>query len=192
MLYWIVDHVWWHLGLLALAAVILAFVWWIHRRQELLIALAVVSALIALLCIVSWLVITDKQRIENALYDMADAVTDNRPDDVIPHLAEQFQFVGANRTLTKGQVRDAIKAGIELYGVEGVRIFNFEFEDFSRQAGIAKVKFNLRVFLKGGRGLEIFQCRAQFILEDGKWRMKTLEFFNPIVKTDQPLQLHLP
>ena len=88
MLYWIVDHVWWHLCLLALAAVILAFVWWIHRRQELLIALAVVSALIALLCIVSWLVITDKQRIENVLYDMADAVTDNRPDDVIPHLAE--------------------------------------------------------------------------------------------------------
>jgi hypothetical protein len=192
MLYWIVDNIWWPLGLLALAAVVLAFVWWVHRRQELLIALAAVSALIGLLCILSWLVITDTQRIKNALHEIADAVTDNRPDDVIPHLADQFQFFGMNRTLTKSQVRDTIKAGVGHYGVEGLSVYNIDVEELSRAAGNAKVTFNLRVFLQSDSSPKIFRCRSQFILEDGKWRMKTLEFSNPFVKTDQPLQLHVP
>src|SRR5262249_17268058 len=117
---------------------------------------------------------------------------DNRPDDVVQHLSNEFEFVGLNRTLNKSQVRDAIKDGVRHYGVEALWVSQFEVEELSQRAGLAKVKFRLHVSLQGGRGGEMFWCRSQFIREDGKWRMKSLHFYNPFVKTDQPLQLHLP
>jgi hypothetical protein len=190
-MHWLVDNAFWFYGLLILAALVLGLLWWVHRRREFLIALAVVGAVALALWFLCRLVVTDRQQLVNNITEMADAVVDHRPDDVVKHLAENFDFPALNRTVTKSQVRDAIKSAVEHYGIDGIRVWDFKVTEVSRSDGRAKVEFFCRVSLSSG-GDQMFLCRSRFILENGNWRMKAIDFYNPIVKTDQPVQFNLP
>lgn len=187
MLHWLVDNVLWFYILFGLVAAALLYLWWINRRRALLFALCAVAGLLVLLFLLSWFVVTPRQQITNALYEMAEGVSANKPDQVLKHLAKDFRF----KTLTRADVAAAINRGVTLHGIQDVFVWNFQFDELAPAEKKAKVSFHFRVTgVREEIGFAL--CRSEFVEEEGKWRMKSINFFKPVAGSDQELPIPVP
>ncbi len=192
MLEWVVDSSWWLLGLLGLTLVVLAYLWWANRQRGLLVAAAVVTGLMALLWLLGQVIVTDRQQIVNAVNEMAAAVSARRPDDVIKYLAEDFEYAGSGRTITKDDVRQALKRAAEHYGVHEVTVSQFQFDKVAPAEGRAAVQFQFSVFDGSGDALALMRAKADFVRVNGKWLMRTIRFYKAFTNSDQEFHVNVP
>jgi hypothetical protein len=183
-LYWIVDNVLWLYILLGFAAVALFYLWWVNRRRSYLIALGVVVVLIAIFWVLSLFFVSDRQQIQTAVYEMADAITENKPENAVKHLSRDFQF----QSLKKADVHDAISKAVKTFQIDNISVRDIKFVELSRSKAFAKIDF-LFYAVAGGQQAPRFRCEADFVLEEGKWRMKTIKFFKGFTGSDQEYQI---
>ena len=80
---WIAEDVTWSImwGLLAIA--ILTVVWMGTRQYRYLLAAGGIAGLLIVLLIVEDRIVTDKEHLINAIYEMADHVRNNNPDGIV-------------------------------------------------------------------------------------------------------------
>jgi hypothetical protein len=188
MFAWLVDHAGLAYLLLGSAALMLGSAWWLNRRRPYLIGLAVVAALLLFLFLLTRFLVTDRQQIERGLQEMAQGVLDEKPKQVFRHLSKQFSFSRVDRTTFEPRAEKTIRQR----QIQDLYLWKFEFEELDRAARKARVAFNVRVTSAWTEGTQVFLVRADFVLEDGQWRMRTFQLYNPVVNTDQPLQIPLP
>jgi hypothetical protein len=185
VLFWLVDNaLLWYL-LLGCVLLAVAAYWWMRRKRQFLIAAGIVTALILLVWLLTRVVVTDRQQIRRNIEEMAQAVADNKPDVIAKHLSRDFDYYG----LKTDAVVHHIAAASRAYGVSYVRVWDFDFEYLSHAEGRARIAFRARADL--GPDITMWLCRAEFILEDGQWRMQHFDVYNPVVNTDQPIQIPL-
>jgi hypothetical protein len=184
MLSWLVDHAVLLYVLFGCVAVAFAAGWWLTRKRPHLIGLAIALALIALVWLLSLLILTDRQQIERNIREMAQGVTDKKPESVAKHLSSNFSYGRVTRATAAKEIGDVIQrqqlGAIEVLGVD--------FEDVSRNEGKATVNFRVRVEFTTGQ--YPFRCHSHFVIEDGQWRMKDFELRN--FATDEPIPVPLP
>ncbi len=190
MLSWIDDNVVWFYVILGTIAVGLFVVWWRNREGKYLIGLGVVLLLIGGLVLLTFLRITDRERIESHLNEMADAVEKRKPEDIVKHLSDQFEFKSGAGRVSKPQAKQMINAAIRYYSLQDVYLWNIEFEEISSEKGTAHVSYMARVTFSDGE--QMFRCESDFVKEGNQWRMTTFQLFNPVVDADRPIQVPLP
>jgi hypothetical protein len=187
MLWWVVDHAGLLYFLLGVALLALAAAWWLNRERKYLIALGVPAGLLVLVWLLTLVIVTDRQQLRRNIEDMAQAVNDNRPANIVRHLARDFSYQGVTRESAEAAIGNAIRDS----GVTFVQVWNFDVEELSRPEGKARIAFLTRADLRGGQATAPLWCRADFVLEDGQWRLKGFNFYNGFVNTDQPIQIPL-
>jgi hypothetical protein len=188
MVSWLVDHAGLVYLSLASTALVLGSSWWMTRRKRYLIGLGVVAALCVLVFVVTRLVVTDRQQIERNLRAMALGVVDAAPGKFFPHLSKQFHL----GTLDRAAFLPRAEKAIVQHQVKDVHLWKIDVEELDREAKKARVSFNARVTSDWTESTQFFLVRADFVLEDGQWRMTTFQLFNPVVNTNQPVPIPLP
>jgi hypothetical protein len=188
MLSWLVDRASVVYLLLGTAILVVAALWWMNRRRAFLIVLGGLGGLLALELLVTRLVVTDRQQIERSLWAMANGVVQRKPDEVFAHLARDFKFDGKRRAEFTARTAPTISQG----RVQDLYLWQFEFEQLDRAAKKARVTFNVRVTSDLIEKTQFFLVRAEFVLEDSEWKMKTFQLFNPVVDTNRPIPIQLP
>jgi hypothetical protein len=182
---WLVDNALLFYLLLGLGGVALAAGWWLTRESRYLLGLAVVVLVLFLVWLLTQLVVSDRQRLRQVIEEMAGAVETHKPGLIVKHLAKDFSYAGIARNAIEQKISNAIRD----YDLSYVGVWDFDFEHLSRAQGTATVAFRAKVDVGGSRSQ--FLCRADFVLEDGQWRMKTFNLFNPVTDTKKPLQVPL-
>ncbi len=180
MHWWLVDYaatVYFFLGILALA---LAALWWTNRKRYYLGALAVVAGLAAIVFLLGWLIVTDRQQIRANILAMRQGVVEGKPDQVFRHFARNFR----HQTMDRQAFIDRAGQAIRRHQVQDVILWNCDFEVPPDRERNAEVAFNVRAI--GAWGEAWYLCRAVFVFEDQQLRMSGLQFFNPIANTNQP------
>jgi 4-amino-4-deoxy-L-arabinose transferase-like glycosyltransferase len=186
MLDWLVDNAKTLCVVLGIVALCLAALWWMNRKRYYLIALGVVAGLIVLVVVLSFLVVTDRQQIRSNILAMRDGVVEGKPDAVFKHFARDFRVDFMDRQTFVDRATQAIR----LRRVGDIVLWDFDFETPPDRTKNALVAFRARAEGQGGDGL--FLVRAEFVFEEGQWRMRTLRLFNGIVNTDQPIPIPIP
>lgn len=186
MLWWLVDHATLLYVLLGLAAIGLAAGWWHTRKPPLLIALYVTLGLIVLLWLLTLVIVSDRMRLRRAIEEMADAIGKKEPANIVKHLANDFQF----GTVTRNNAGPRLARAIALYQLQDIYTWDFDFEKLDRERRSARVAFRARV-THAGR-LDMFLCRAEFVLEGEQWLLQSFNVYNPFVDTDRPLPNQVP
>jgi hypothetical protein len=188
MFHWVFDNIWIFYVLLVAVAAALGYLWWANQTRGLLIATGVVSALLVLLFLLSWLIVTDREEMTNAVYEMAGGVSANEPDRVVKHLAKDFSY----RSLNKAAVATAINQAVTRWGIGDVIVWNFKFDQVSREDKSARVQFHMRVTDRDGLEVGFALCRCEFVIEDGHWRMQSIKFYKPFTDSDQEIPVPVP
>jgi hypothetical protein len=183
MLSSIVDHAGTIYLILGIVALGLGFVWWNGRKKQVLVALLVVVGLAALTWLLSLFVVTDSQRLRQIIVEMAGGVEDGKPDVVFKHFARTFHHDPMGRADFIARAERIIRKR----RVQELHVWDFDFEELSRPNGRAVVAFRVRVASDFGDGFYLF--RTRFVLEDNDWRLEDFQIFNPVVNTNQPLQI---
>ena len=156
--------------------------WWLNRRVRTLLYMAGMAALIALVYLLTVFVPTDRKQIEANLWAMARAILDDRPDDLVKHWSRDFEFQGLGRDM----LAQAVSKTAGRNAVESINLWEF---DFKRVEGDkAEVWFRCVANGRGG-GSFLAICHADFVREDGDWKLQRAAFFQPIANTDQPITL---
>jgi hypothetical protein len=185
MLSWLVDNatvVYLPLGLAGLA---LTIGWWMTRENKYLLGVGIILVLLFVVWLLARLVVTDRTRLRLIIEEMAQAIENNKPEVIVQHLSRDFNYNGINKAAIGGYISRAIRD----YNLQYVGVWEFDFEQLSRPEGRATVAFRTKVDLGSDRSMWV--CRGYFVLEDGQWRMKGFNIYNPVVNTDQPIQIPL-
>jgi hypothetical protein len=195
---WLVDDptmVYLVLGLLALA---LGAIWWINRGEDYgkkklgwlqglkarrltpnqccAMGLTVIGFLGVIIWPLSLLVVTDHERICQAIGEMSGGVEKKDVPKIFSHVSEQFNLAGR----TKESYRQEVERLIRIGEITEVAAWDFEQAKVSRQMKEATIEFKVKP--KGTTtGREPFyRCRATFSLDpDGQWRLRTFVVFEP-------------
>lgn len=180
MLSWLADHattIYWVLALIAVGFVV---AWYMTRRTRLLgIAISVV-AIMGVVFLLTRLVVSDRQQIENNLHAMKDAVIARQPDKFVSYLAKDFQLAGKGREEWKAEVEGKVKH----HAVSGIRVWDIDIKELDRDKKTADVEFRMRA--DGELGPFAAFCISTFKYEEGVWKMLSVKFRNP-VNTKQPI-----
>jgi hypothetical protein len=186
VLFWLVDNaqiLYLFIGMVAFA---LAAAWWMTRQRVYLIGLAATVGLFLAIWLLGRLIITDREQIRRNVFAMRDAVIDGKPDDLVKHIAREFEFQGMDRQ----RFIDYAKQFLPRKRVQDIHIFNYDTEELSGAEGKARVAFRVRASTDFGEGM--YMVRLDFVREGEHWRLRRCRFFNPIVNQDQPIQVPLP
>jgi hypothetical protein len=173
------------LGLLALGFIVAG---WLTRRVKFFALALGPVALIAVFWLTTRAVVTDLRQIHGSVDAMAGAVVNQDADELFKHVSKDFQYKGMNRNVMQDRVARAIK----LHKVKEAFISQFRATEVSRAKGKAKASFRVRVDDQGGETVFFAYCEADFVLEADRWKLKGIEFFNPVVNQDQPMNIPLP
>ena len=183
---WIVEDPSTVYFLLGIAALVFGVLLWIRQERKWLYGLGAVAVLAALVALLDYLIVTDFERMQLHVKDMAGAVATKDVDRIFSHISPDFRKGGADKKLFRGLVQQAIKSG----EVTELAVWEFERGDFAPDNKHAKV-----LFLVKGRGphlgqKEYLRCVATFVLEpDGQWRMTTYELTDPITAKGEPIDI---
>jgi hypothetical protein len=181
MLSWLSDHAGLLYFLLGLAAVALACCWWLTRQRKYLLGVAVVTSLAVLVWAVTLWVVTDSQQIQRTITAMAAAIGDNKPEEVVKHLASDFTY----GSYTKQSAERDIRAAIQRFGLQEVRVKDVTITKLSRPDGKAEAEFRVWVFSSMAESGVPYWCKAEMVLEDQSWRLRRIRFFKGFVDTNQ-------
>lgn len=181
MFSWLIDNAGVVYFVLGVVLVVLGVSWWLNRRVRTLAYMAGVGVLIALFWLLTVLVPTDRKQIQANLWAMAQAILRNKPDDLVKHWSRDFEFQGLRRDVLAQAAARAAGDG----RVESINLWEFDFK--SVEADKAEVWFRCLANGQGGQFLAI--CHADFVKEDGAWKLRRAAFFQPVANTDQEIRV---
>ena len=163
---WIIEDCTWPVmwGLFTVA--VLGFIWFLSQRLFFLLAAIVVAGLIVATVLLEMKVVTDKEYVVNAVYQMADAVRNNDPEGIV-------RFVDVENQVFQNRVRQEMGQ----YDFRGCQVNGFslvEVDEADAEPRIARVAFS--VWASGtlrGR-LETFESamvavELEFVKKRGRW-----------------------
>lgn len=174
---WIVEDPSTVYFILGIAALGLGVALWLRQERKYLYGLGAVLALALLVALLDFLIVTDYERMQLHIKDMAGAVERKDADRIFTHVSDQFRLGGATKSDFRRWVSDRIKNG----DITELIVWDFERGDISRDKREAKI-----LFLVKGRGPQLERdkfllCIATFTLDaDGEWRLSTFELRDPI------------
>ncbi len=191
-MYWINDNATVLYVLLGFLAAIAFFLWWKNRKNEYLYPVGVLLVVLLLVWLCTFLVVSDRQQIRNALDNIEHGIETKNPHLVVENLSKDFAFRASNGPVTKKDVEDYLSGAMEWYGNVSLRFTQFEYNEIDRREKIAKVTF--RMVATSDRSQQPFPalCRSEFAFENGKWVLKKIAFFKPVANTDQTILIPFP
>ncbi len=167
---WLVDNaaaVYFLLGLVGLG---LAAGWWITRHRQLLLALAAVALVVGLVWLLSLLIDTDRKILKRTVQEMAQGVREKNEHKIFPHLSKSFSWNNMNLKEFRENARQEIRRG----RIDDLEVSKFSFLHVARDEGKARVEFWVHTVESG---VAPVRCEADFVFEDGAWRMIGFELF---------------
>ena len=185
MLAWLVDNA--HIVYFLLGAVVFALLvlFWLKRRVRTLFFAVGIAALMALFWLLTLIVPTDRKQIEANLWAMARGVIDQKPDEVLRHLARDFEFQG----LKRDDLAKAAAAAGRGFRVESVNLWEFDWKSVGETR--AEVHFRCVAHGSGGGGTFLAIARATFVKEGDAWKLQRITFHQPIANTNEEIQVPL-
>jgi hypothetical protein len=165
---------------LALVAAAILGLWWHRRHRGYLKALGVVALAALAYFLLDRMIETPREKVANAIRDMADAANERDVDRLLRHLSDDFSYRG----IDKKTFRERAKSALVGFDIRNVSTKNLRFLKDDRDAGTMTVRFD--AFADNNRvNYRMLPCEADFVREeDGEWRMKTIRFYHP-VQSDQ-------
>jgi hypothetical protein len=183
---WVVDNANTWYVLLGIVAIGFGAAFWLHRRPKYLLGVAAAVGLIALVWLLTRLVVTDRKQLELNVNAMADAVVEGKADVLLKHWAKDFEFQNQ-----KGEkLAEAVVLGAKRYKVREIVISSFNVEELTDQT--ARVYFLVTVHHPGEETFYPLACRGSFIKENRQWKLRDVQFFNPVVNQKQPIPIPVP
>ncbi len=183
MFWWLVDNSGKVYFLLGIAALALAAMWWMNRRGQYLIGLAVVLGLGGLVWLLGQFIVTDRMQIRSIIFAMKRGVEEGKSEAVFKHFSKTFRLDNWDRQ----SFLERAGRVIQQRHVQEIVLWDFDFEVPPDRNSKALVAFRVRGIGDGGEVW--YLCRAEFIFEENHWRMKTIRFFNPVADTDRPIPI---
>ena len=168
MFAWIADNAVICYLLLALAAFALAAAWWTTRQTKYLWFLAQVVLIAVAVWIVAKVGQTDSKRIQDLVEEMSQGVREGNAERIFQHISRTVQFHGMGLADFRSLAEGHLKRG----RARDVEVSKFSFPERPR-SGKAKVEF----WAHTDEAPAPIRCEADFALEEGVWRMTTLELF---------------
>jgi hypothetical protein len=182
---WLADNAALIYMVLGTTAVILGYGWWQTKRGWLFIGSGVTVLLIGLIFLLRTLLPSDAEQITRVIQSMSAAVKAHDVDRLFAPLSDSFTFRGKDRA----HFRSTAELIMRNRDVTDVQVWGFDSEGVSRTERIARVSFNVKPHGNWGEGA-FYLCRSEWVLEnDGKWRLRTFEIFNPFVEQSQPMAI---
>jgi hypothetical protein len=183
---WLIDSAnTWYL-LLGIVGLGFGTAWWMNRRAKYLLGVAAAAALIALLWLLTRLVVTERQQLELNVRAMAEAVVEGKADVLLNYFAGDFEFQGRKRK----DLADGVVRGAKQFQVTEIVISAFDVEELKDLR--ATVFFRATVRHRGEDRPYLVACRASFVKENERWRVREVRFYNPLVNQNQPIALPIP
>lgn len=169
--------------LLFAVLVAVAGVVWVRRRdRRATVALVVAGGLFVALLVVSFLFDSPREEASRRVEAMARAATDVQPDRFVEHLSKTFSAQGADRE----RVRQS--GAWDLIRTHQVRVAVWAFghdDTVYKSDDEVEIGFFAKAQVPTNEGLARY-VKATFVRDpDGAFRLKTMQFFNPI-NTKQP------
>ncbi|MGF1581156.1 MAG: hypothetical protein ACFCD0_17460 [Gemmataceae bacterium] len=189
---WINDNATLLYVLLGFLAAVLLLLWWQNRKKEYLYSVGGLLVLILLVWLCSLFIVSDKQQIRKALDDIEKGIETKIPDLVVDNLSTDFEYKSSNGPVTKKDVQDHLPGVMDFYGDVTLRFFDFAYDTIDRKKKLAAVTFRMRADSSRAPNPFLAICRTEFVLEDGKWVMKTIGFYNYVADTDKVIPLPFP
>jgi hypothetical protein len=172
-----------YIFLAALAGVML-YVWWRRRKRSYLYAAVGAVALAGVYFLLDRAVETDREQIERKLTEMAGAVRERAPERIFAHISESFRLGTVNRA----GFREYVGMVDRNRWVDELKVWDFEFAPDFKETGRVAFKAKPTGTMTGGA--PFYRVEAVFHRDpDGEWRLQTFQLFNPLVDSNQPLQI---
>jgi hypothetical protein len=176
------------LGIIALG---LGYFWWRTRKRYFALGAGLAVVLVGLVCLLPYLLPlilgeSDSQQIERKIREMAASVKARNLDRIFRHVSNSFHF----RSLDKLAFRQRSEEVIRRRDVEEVVVWDFERGEISREKRSATVRFTVKARSKWQGSEFPYRCEADFVLDsDGQWRMRGFQLFNPLVNSNEPIDI---
>jgi hypothetical protein len=178
---WLIDHANHLYLLLGLVAVGLLTAGWLTRRVKFFLYAGIPIVLMGVVWLLTETIVTDRQQIQQNVRIMADAVVRGDADELFKHVARDFRY----KQLTREQLAVVLKGIAAQHKITEVKIWEFEFDEVSRETLTAKAHFKATVFDKDS-ALAVVFCVATFTLDDNRWKLRAIDFRNA-ANPDQPM-----
>ena len=144
-----------------------------------MVSALVVVGLITLYFLLDQLVETPRKQISRKLREMAAAVKTGSVDRIFAHISPSFKFQGQDKAAFRAFCERVFRDGL----AEELVIWDINFPDRPDRA-------HFRATLKSRRLAEFNQFIVQATFaqdDDGQWRMRGFELFNPLVDAHAPI-----
>jgi hypothetical protein len=168
--------------ILVIAALVGAGLWVRYQNKKTRVAAVVLVAALVLVFVVDLLVESPREQCVRKVAAIVDAVNARRPDDLLLHVSDSFDYKGMKKT------RLGTASAWEQLRVHNVRVATWDFTREDVQAPDANTRI-VGFMAKGeaaGRPLP-FYIRAKFVRDaDGQWRVQGFTAYDPIQKTNAP------
>jgi hypothetical protein len=191
MLESLVDHpvpIYVVLGLLALGLLVGL---WATRKRGYALGLGVVAVLAFLFWLFTFLMPTDQKRIVGAIQDMRAGVQKRNTEQIFRNMSRDFRIGGLGRAAFRTVVEQALNRS----EVDDVEVWDFDQAQVARApggtTGTASIGFMVKPKSSGLPDDRFFRVQADFVLEDGQWRMKGFEVRDPVANQPVPIP-HVP
>ena len=176
---------------LGFAALALTAGWWMTRLGKYAVGAVVAVALILLVRLLDYWVVTDHEKIVNCIQAMAEGVAARDMDGVFAHVSPRFRL----GNLDKAGFRNWAEPHIRNGDVSSIRVWGFTKGLVDRDRGTATIEFLVKGHGTWERGGEFFRCKATYLLDpDDEWRLSGFELFQPYqdpeLATPMPVPIH--
>ncbi len=171
---WLVDNASLIYLVVGFVSAALAAVWWNTRNGRILLWLVPLALLLGLVGFLSVVIETDSQRLELILHDMARGLRDRDLDRVFTHIAGSFDLANRSKVNRTG-LRVLAESHMKRRDIRDISFARVKVEEVSRAQNKARVEF----WVRGGGDIEgmPIRCEADFVLEDGAWKMRRFKLF---------------
>ena len=169
--------------ILAALAMILGVAWWRTKQGKLFLGAIGAILLIGVVWLIGHYTMTDAKRIQRVVEEMAAALQRHDLNGVFVHTSRDFSYHG----ITRERAREQLEGILRRRDVTEVVVWDFNPESISREQRSATMAFLVKPRGNWGNGAEHYLCRAEFVLEDGQWRMRTFRIFNPFANTHEEI-----
>jgi predicted membrane metal-binding protein len=183
---WLIDNQNILYILLGIVALGLLVALWRTRKRGYALAMGAVAALAVALALLLWLLSfwfeSDQSKIVRAINGMRAAVQRGDTEGIFKHIARDFRV----RSMDRASFRQAVEPFIHNHEVQDVEVWDFEPAEV--KGNTATMAFQVKPKTGSPEGDKFFgRCVATFVLEDGQWRLKGFEVFNPL--NNEPLPI---
>jgi hypothetical protein len=172
--------------LLGMAAALMVVMWWLDRKRRWLISIGAIALLAFAYFLLDRLVETGREQIRRRLGEMAKAVQENKPDAVMTHVSDRFQWEGLNKQEFEERMRQSLPR------VEKLILWDFRFLNGWPPPDGQPVRVDFQAKAIGAfnpQGLAS-RCEADFVRDpDGAWRLQNFRVFEPGLNNTTPFSI---